>query len=133
MKLIHWALDHTTELVANPTAKGWMNRWLTIISQEALNGFHPTLPKYGFGDPTSYGLIGKVVDALSSCGAVRHGAECFNFYFPQELDPEFLIVWDGMHSPPWRTVNEPELRAFLLERAREVPPRAPQPPHACVG
>ena len=26
-------------------------------------------------------------------GAVRHGAECFNFYFPQELDPEFLVVW----------------------------------------
>ena len=43
---------------------------------------------------------------LKECGAVRHGAECFNFYFPQELDPDFLIVWDGFaneppDNPPW--------------------------------
>jgi len=96
-------------------------------------------------------LIGDVVDVTSACGAVRHGAECFNFYFPQELDPDFLVrslrmapwfeertlhmlfrctervfecgraqvVWDGLESPPWKTVTEPELRAFLLERAAE--------------
>lgn len=29
------------------------------------------------------------------------------------------VVWDGFDSPPWRTVKEPELRAFLLERAAE--------------
>jgi hypothetical protein len=52
-----------------------MARWLAIITQEARNGFHPKLPKYGFGDPTSYGLIGDIVEAMSACGAVRHGAE----------------------------------------------------------
>ena len=25
---------------------------------------------------------------LSTTGAVRHGPECFNYYFPQELDNE---------------------------------------------
>ena len=27
----------------------------------------------------------KVVKVTASCGAIRHGAECFNFYFPQDL------------------------------------------------
>ena len=119
VKLMTWALDHTAELLANPTTKGWMGRWINVLKEEARKGFHPTLPKYGFGDPTSYGLIGSIVDAMAASGAVRHGAECFNFYFPQELDAEFLVVWDGLDSPPWKTVKEPELRAFLLERAKE--------------
>lgn len=32
------------------------------------------------------------------------------------------MVWDGLDAPPqppWKTVTEPELRTFLLERARE--------------
>ena len=118
--LMKWALGHTRELLHEPNSKGWMARWLNILKEEARNGFHPPLPKYGFGDTKSYGLIGSIVDATSNCGAVRHGAECFNFYFPQELDPDFLIVWDGFgQDPPWRSVSEPELRRFLLERARD--------------
>jgi hypothetical protein len=89
--LMKWALDHTSGLLAKPGTKGWMSSWLGILKEEARNGFHPTLPKYGFGEATSYRLIGDVVDATSVCGAVRHGAECFNFYFPQELDPDFLV------------------------------------------
>eukprot|EP00316_Scyphosphaera_apsteinii_P007806 CAMPEP_0119346668 /NCGR_PEP_ID=MMETSP1333-20130426/108123_1 /TAXON_ID=418940 /ORGANISM="Scyphosphaera apsteinii, Strain RCC1455" /LENGTH=849 /DNA_ID=CAMNT_0007359179 /DNA_START=509 /DNA_END=3059 /DNA_ORIENTATION=- len=119
VQLMHWALDHTTALLAEPNGKGWMNRWLDILTQEARNGFHPTLPEYGFGDPTSYGLIGSIIDAVRACGAVRHGAECFNFYFPQELDNEFLVVWDGLGSASWTTLKEAELRTFLLDRARE--------------
>ena len=33
--------------------------------------------------------------------------------------PHVQIVWDGMASPPWQRVTEPELRTFLLERACE--------------
>ena len=75
VELMNWALDHTSKLLGSPDAMGWMARWLAIITQEARNGFHPKLPKYGFGDPTSYGLIGDIVEAMSACGAVRHGAE----------------------------------------------------------
>ena len=101
-----------------------MGRWLSVLKEEAraptLSPDVTKLPKYGFGDETSYNLIGQIVDAMSACGAVRHGAECFNFYFPQELDPDFLVVWDGFaESPPWRTFKEPDLRPFLLERAKE--------------
>ena len=29
------------------------------------------------------------------------------------------VVWEGLDSPPWKSYSEPELRAFLLDRARE--------------
>jgi CRP-like cAMP-binding protein len=119
VELMKWALKHTAALLEEPNAKGWMGRWLNVLKVEAANGFHPTLPKYGFGDPVSYGLIGQIVDAMSVCGAVRHGAECFNFYFPQELDDEFLVVWDGFSHPPWKSFKEPELRKFLIDRCAD--------------
>ena len=37
----------------------------------------------------------------------------------QELDEDFLIIWSGFSNPPWRTFTEPDLRVFLIERARE--------------
>merc|ERR1711964_816657 len=87
-----------------------------MLQGEWEKGFHPTFPKYGFGDSTSYRLIENVVQATLSCGAVRHGAECFNFYFPQELDESYLVVWEGFPDIPWSYKTEEELRAFLLER-----------------
>ena len=120
-KLVHWTLDNTADLLSNPSHKGWMSRWLDVLKKSAQEGFNPMawLPKYGFGDPTSYDLIGQVVDATASCGAVRHGAECFNFLFPQDLDDEFLVVWDGFTSPPWKSFKEPELRSFLIDRCKD--------------
>ena len=119
VELVNWCLTHAEKLIAQPTSKGWMSRWLGVIKEEAQKGFHPALPKYGFGDPSSLSLIGRVVEATASCGAVRHGAECFNFYFPQDLDDEFLVVWDGFENPPWKAFTEPQLRTFLLERCKE--------------
>lgn len=118
-ELVNWSLLHTEEVLSQPCAKGWTSRWLEVLKSEAEKGFHPEIPKYGFGDPTSVKLIADIVDKLEACGAVRHGAECFNFYFPQELDDEFLIVWDGFDDPPWKIATEPEVREFLLARAKE--------------
>jgi hypothetical protein len=67
VELIEWSLGHTAELLATPTTAGWMSRWLGVLKSEARRGFHPELPKYGFGDPTSYGLIGDVVDCTQVC------------------------------------------------------------------
>jgi len=119
VELIHWSLDHTKALLEEPIAKGWTGRWLDVLKEENKRGFHPELPKYGFGDPTSYRLIEDVVTVTEVCGAVRHGAECFNFYFPQELDDEFLVIWDGFSNPPWQSFKEPDLRQFLLERVKD--------------
>jgi hypothetical protein len=77
------------------------------------------VPKYGFGDATSYRLIESVVRATHESGAVRHGSECFNFYFPQELDDDYLVVWEGFDDKPWDYMGEEDLRDFLEERIEE--------------
>jgi len=67
-------------------------------------------------------LCEEVVHATSDSGAVRHGAECFNYYFPQELDEDYLVVWEGFDSDShkqWEYMNEDEMRAWLLKRVAE--------------
>ena len=216
VEIVQRTLAATSDLLANPTSKGWTGRWLDKLKDWHDEGFHVSLPTYGFGDPISYNLIGDVVYTTRSCGAVRHGAECFNFYFPQaraackqdrtlgcswgcyrvclrsgwgrclrlvapvppsahgahapsprplavptataaafhrphphhpfttftallpnplspptrsppqpcghrtqELDDEFLIIWQGFTDPPWQLVKPDGLRQFLIERAKE--------------
>ncbi|CAE7035109.1 PKAR [Symbiodinium sp. CCMP2592] len=149
-KLITWLLQRTQEILGSLDHNPWTSRWLEVLKKEneKEDGVHPELPKFGFGDPTSYQLIADVVAETAPCGAVRHGAECSNFYFPQaglpraaagralpaelqsafatrrsqELDDEFLVVWHGfneMHGKPWDYKDESSLRAFLLERIAE--------------
>jgi len=66
VELIHWALDHTAELLKQDNTKGWTGHWLEVLKEENAKGFHPTLPEFGFGDPTSYKLIEDVVRARIS-------------------------------------------------------------------
>jgi hypothetical protein len=66
----------------------------------------------------SYEIVEEPVSYLQDSGAVRHGAECFNYYFPQELDDEFLIVSDSFPEK-WRYVSIRELQDFLLQRIQE--------------
>lgn len=118
-KLVMWTLDHTSKILRSPDHNNWTSRWLTVLKEEGAKGFHPEIPKFGFGDPTSYRLIQDVVAETSPCGAIRHGAECSNFYFPQELDDEYLVVWHKFPDKPWSYKTEEQLRAFLLDRVRE--------------
>ena len=76
----------------------WTSSWLKVLKKAAQDGFHPKIPALGFGDDTSVNIVQTFVNVLRPCGAVRHGAECFNYYFPQELDDEFLVVWDGRRA-----------------------------------
>eukprot|EP00435_Cladocopium_sp_Y103_P024987 s2612_g6.t1 len=121
--LAMWALRHTEQLLRKPLASSWTSRWLEVLKSAHDEGFHPEIPPYGFGDATSYRLIEGIVDATCESGAVRHGAECFNFYFPQELDVNFLVVWEGFcegyDDKPWAYMDEGELREFLQKRVAE--------------
>ena len=47
------------------------------------------------------------------------GAECFNFYFPQELDKEYLVVWDKYSGPKWRYLKPDMLLEFLEMRVAQ--------------
>merc|ERR1719330_1625563 len=77
------------------------------------------MPRYGFGDPTSIRLIEAVCGATKECGAIRHGAECFNWLLPQEMEEDFLVVWDRFDDKPWRYKSQGELISFLLERIEQ--------------
>ena len=114
---MRWSVNAVETVLSTPGKQGWTKRWLELLKADSLH--LPAMPRYGFGDPKSYDIMAKAVERLHFCGAVRHGAECFNFYFPQDLDDQFLIVWDGFTDPPWRSVGEPELRDFLLARCKE--------------
>jgi len=122
--LMKWCLNGVSE-VLQTGSKSWTSSWLQRLKQEAEKGFHPEIPKFGFGDATSCRIVEDLVKSTNFCGAIRHGAECFNWYFPQELDTEFLVVWDGFNggSPgganPWKYLPENELRGFLTERIAE--------------
>jgi hypothetical protein len=117
--LMLWSLEHTEAILGSRDHNPWTSRWIEVIRHENERGFHPQLPLYGFGDPTSYEMIGNVVVATQKCGAVRHGAECFNYWFPQELDEEFLVVWNQFGKTPWKYFTEPQLQEFLLDRIKD--------------
>ena len=121
-QIIQWELDQTEHIVKEAPAEslGWTGHWLRVIKAAEDSGFHPSYPsKFGFGEVTSTRLISDVVDATASCGAVRHGAECFNFWFPQELDKDYLIVWDGFAEAgwTWRMISNDRVR-YICELSR---------------
>ena len=125
VELVKWSLKQLDGVLAEPKSQGWTKRWLEVLKRETSKGMSVNMPPYGFGDPRSYDIIAKAVHRLNTSGAVRHGAECFNFWFPQELDEEFFIVWDGFpryfgnNHVPWAYVGQQGLRDFLLARVEE--------------
>ena len=102
--------------------QSWTRRWLEVLKKESANGFHPDIPPYGFGDALSYKIVEGAVGKLKRTGAVRHGAECFNYYFPQELDDHYLVMWGGwsdQRKPTIQYMDERGLRHFLAKRVTE--------------
>jgi len=119
--LVKWTVTNIEAVLDQPISKDtWTKRWLEILKQAAIKGFYPKMPRFGFGDPKSYALMGKAVESLQDTGAVRHGAECFNYYFPQDLDDEFLVVSDTLPGGvPWKYVGVEELQEILLQKVDE--------------
>lgn len=119
VELMHWCVSQIEWILANHLSpESWTTRWLEVLKHAAKNGFCPAMPRFGFGDPTSYSMIEASVQRLArTCGAVRHGPECFNFFFPQELDDEFLIIFPGCQI--WQYVSEKELLSILRRKIEE--------------
>jgi len=124
-------VDHVEEVLASPDERSWAHRWIEVLKGEgpsilrtarrsAIKGSlgqarSAVEGAYGFGDAMSRAMIEGACRNLH--GAVRHAAESFNYYWPQELDEEFLIVWEGYPQRHWRHVGPEALRTFLIERA----------------
>jgi hypothetical protein len=106
-----------------PCSQPWTSRWFEILKEQANAGVHPNIPRFGFGDPKSIGIIKTLTKRLSDNGAVRHGSESFNYYFPQELDEELLVIYDG-HNPnqndlKWEYVDVAGLQKILSDKIDE--------------
>lgn len=51
---------------------------------------------------------------------MRHGAECFNWFFPQEIDDELLVISDTLPgNVKWKKVNPRELQDILITKIEE--------------
>lgn len=122
VELARWMLQRTKQIFETPDRHSWTTRWLDVMKSAVQEGRHWEVPTNGFGDSTSIRLIEAAMEATQEFGAVRHGAECFNFIFPQELDTEYLVVWDGFEESegkPWDYLDEEDLRAFLVQRVND--------------
>ena len=116
--LVKWCIKRIDEILGSPQAPSWTARWLNVLKESTIK---PNMPLYGFGDPKSYWLMEQAIDRLSKDGCVRHGAECFNYYFPQELDDHFLVINDMRHDKGslWKYVSVEGLQEILLQKVTE--------------
>ena len=106
-------IDDTEKILKDCTegkSKAWTASWFDNMKSKTT---HHAMPKYGFGDPKSYAIMGHAVKRLAEFGAVRHGAECFNYYFPQDLDEEYLVIGGNLEGDKYKYMTLGELQSFL--------------------
>jgi len=122
--LVKWSVKNIREVLEEraefDSKAGWMETWFKVLKKAALKGFYPKTPKYGNGDPKSYEIIQVAVSRLQSTGCVRHGPECFNWFFPQEIDEEFLVISDTLPgNKKWQKMNVEQLQDILIKKIEE--------------
>eukprot|EP00536_Pseudo-nitzschia_multiseries_P015495 jgi/Psemu1/312211/fgenesh1_kg.898_\ len=117
LEILKWMIDQTEHVLESPTEDSWTKRWLEILKDCSRKGFHPKMPPGGYSDPKTRFIFKFAINRLSITGAVRHGAECFNYYFPQELDEDFLVISDDLpdeyNGRSWVYVDQYDLQEIL--------------------
>uniref|UniRef100_A0A7S3VCX3 Uncharacterized protein n=1 Tax=Chaetoceros debilis TaxID=122233 RepID=A0A7S3VCX3_9STRA len=121
VELMKWLVQKIKKILKHPASdQSWTSQWLKVMTESYNEGFSPVVPQYGFGDPKSYEIMEGAANRFryyDKNGAVRHGAECFNYVFPQELDEWFLVISDTLPgNVPWVYVGVEELKNMLLEK-----------------
>lgn len=108
-------------LEKSQAGENWTQHWIDFIRKASRSGFHPTIPKIGFGDAKSYSIMEQATKSVKLSGAVRHGSESFNYYFPQELDEEFLVISNDLPdtSLQWKYVDVHHLLSILSSKVDE--------------
>lgn len=116
--MLNWCIDHIEGVLETPGSDPWSKRWLDVLKKNKPTGKGAHIPRFGYGDPKTYSVMECAVGRLGQSGAVRHGAECFNYYFPQDLDDEYLVILGDADAGkvPWMYVNEEQLRDLLCEK-----------------
>ena len=119
VKLLQWSVKNIGQVLDKRVETGstdsWVKTWLELASD-----YHPDTPRFGNGDPKTYEIIEIGVSRLIDTGCVRHGAECFNWWFPQDIDDEFLVISDTLPgSIKWKKMNVNELQDILIQKIDE--------------
>ena len=65
----------------------WLEGMMSSSESGAGAGVDMHAPPFGFGDATTNGILREAARSLHLTGALRHGAEAFNFLMPQERIP----------------------------------------------
>jgi hypothetical protein len=121
LDVLKWSVSGIEKILDSPTRPdNWTSRWLEILKEAAGDKLQAKTPRFGFGDPKSYSIMENLVKNHMTNGAVRHGAECFNYYFPQELDDEYLVISDDLPgNVQWKYVNVDGLQEILSKKIDE--------------
>ena len=122
VEILRWMISGVENLLDHQREKeDWTERWIDVLRKATKEGFHPDIPRYGFGDAKSYSIMKQATESVSLSGAVRHGSECFNYYFPQELDEEFLVISDDLPGTnlQWKYVDVSGLQDIQIQKIDE--------------
>mmetsp|Transcript_8420 Transcript_8420/g.20684 ORF Transcript_8420/g.20684 Transcript_8420/m.20684 type:complete len:367 (-) Transcript_8420:373-1473(-) len=113
-----WMVEQIETILDKRDNDSWTSRWLDVLKDSNDKGFHPTVPPFGYSDPKTRFIFKHAIDRLSVTGAVRHGAECYNYNFPQDLDEELLVISDelpeGYNACNWTYVDQVQLKEILM-------------------
>lgn len=122
VEVLQWSIDQTEKILAREGTESWTKRWLDVLKEcGKKDGYKPTVPSgTGFCDPKTKFIFNHAITRLSGTGAVRHGSECFNYTFPQELDDHFLVICDDLPEEylgrNWAYVDVDELKELLIAK-----------------
>ena len=98
LSMLKWCVDEIEGVLDSPDVnKSWTQHWLEVRTKYAFDSrFQKPMKKMGYADPRSREMMKGAVYSLKENGAVRHGPECFNYSFPQQMDDKFLIISDTL-------------------------------------
>jgi len=120
--LMKWMIESIVKILGKHDGEeSWASCWFEVL-KELNKSRKMKTPPFGFGDPKSYKIMEGAVTrfAHNKNGAVRHGAECFNYKWPQEIDDKLLVIADSGDidgtKRPFKYMTPEELQEFMLKK-----------------
>lgn len=122
VELMKWMIERIDKVLTTQKKNAsWASHWFNVLDQPDQRR-KIDMPRFGFGDPKSYEMMAGAVTrfAHNKNGAVRHGAECFNYKFPQDIDDKLLVIADSGFiddtNRPFKYMTPSELQEFMLNQ-----------------
>lgn len=122
IEIMKRVIDGIENILDNTESRShsWTRNWFQILKENASDGGKVKMPQFGYGDPKTYSIMENAISRLTDNGAIRHGSECFNFFFPQELDNKFLVISNKrINGKPWAYLSVSELQTYLRSMIKE--------------